>query len=86
MIGKKVRARVYDRSSYPEIVTILDKIRGVYVYNQVDPQDTPATITERELIAIDYYLCKQEDGNIVYVKPSSIESIIEESTKPSRTY
>jgi hypothetical protein len=86
MIGKKVRARVYDRATYPEIVTILDKIRGVYVYTITGIQDTPATPTERELIAIDYYLCKQEDGNIVYVKPSSIESIIEESTKPSRTY
>ena len=87
MIGKKVKARIYDKSTYPETVTILDKVRGVYVYVTTDTQDTPATTTRgSKILTIDYYLCKQEDGSIVYIKPSSIERIIDESKIRDRTY
>lgn len=80
MIGKKVKAKIYDSSKTPEILTVLDKVRGVYVHLQEEEKRLSRVVT------IDYYLCKQEDGSIVYIKPSNVERIIEAKEKPHVSY
>ena len=84
MIGKKIKAKTNPNSRYPEVLTVLDKVRGIYYNTEIGPEGvhtrTSTTIT------LDYYLCKQENGTIIQVLPSSIESLLEEDKRPEVTY
>ena len=84
MIGKKVKVKTNSR--YPEVLTVIDKVRGVYVHTPVDENKIAIEGTTSKVVTIDYYLCKQEDGRVIHVKPTSIEQVLEEDKRPEVTY
>ena len=86
MIGKKIKAKVYPNSRYPEILTVLDKVRGVYIHT---PLDTNGDLVEGSIgrvLTIDYYICKHQDGTIHHIKPTSIQEVLEEDKRPEVRY
>ena len=84
MIGKKVKVKTNSR--YPEVLTVIDKVRGVHVHTPLDQNGIAIEGTTSKVVTIDYYLCKQEDGRVIHIKPTSIEQVLEEDKRPEVTY